>query len=174
MRNNVKRMNSEGRLSAFLQEKFQRISVEKFKAGISDGPQISELMKDPNFDESQSETELSARQSLKSGFINILRNQRRSEDEKEIEENGRISANLRHECQSNCIFCVHTWTIFHRTVEIRVKNCVSAFPKTFALWKSATKAGGWLTLADYCWCLKMNAVTNENWRKSMQIPFIHE
>ena len=42
----------------FFQEKFLYINMEKLKAGIFDGPQTRELMKDSMFDEALSEAEL--------------------------------------------------------------------------------------------------------------------
>ena len=42
---------------AFHQEKLLRISIEKLKASIFDGPCIRELMKDSMFDETLSEVE---------------------------------------------------------------------------------------------------------------------
>ena len=55
----VKAIDKEGSGFAFLQDKFPRISMEKFKAGIFDSPQIRELMKDPMLDEALSEVKLS-------------------------------------------------------------------------------------------------------------------
>ena len=58
MKNFVKAIDREGSGFAFLQEKF--LSMEKLKAGIFDGPQIREPMKDPKFNEALSKIELSA------------------------------------------------------------------------------------------------------------------
>ena len=74
MKNFVKAMDREGKGFAFLQQKFPRISKEKLKAGIFDGPQIRELMKDSKFDDTPSAAELSAWKSLKSIIINFLGN----------------------------------------------------------------------------------------------------
>ena len=59
---------------------------EKRKAGIFDGPQIPELMKDSTFDDALSATELSAWGSLKSVITNCLQNNRYEEYEKEVDE----------------------------------------------------------------------------------------
>ena len=118
MKNFVKAMDREGSGFAFLQEKVPWISMEKLKALIVDGPQIRELMKDPMFDEAQREADLSAWQSLKSVVTDFLGNHRSAEYEKEIQELQNNFRQLKHEYQSNCTFCGHTWTIFQRTVEI--------------------------------------------------------
>ena len=86
MKNFVKAMDRESSESAFLQEKFPGISMEKLKASIFHGSQIRELMKDPMFDEALSEAKLSAWQSLKSLGSNFLGNHRSAEFEKEIEK----------------------------------------------------------------------------------------
>ena len=72
-------MDREGRGFAFLQQKFHRISFEELKAGIFDGPQIRELMKDSMFDDALSAAELSAWRSLKSVITNFLGNNRSAE-----------------------------------------------------------------------------------------------
>ena len=74
MKKFVKAMNREGSGFTFLQDKFPQLSMEKLKAGIFDGPQIRELMKDPMLGEALSEAELSAWQSLKSVVTNFLEN----------------------------------------------------------------------------------------------------
>ena len=133
----MKAIDREGSGFAFLQEKFPWVSKEKLKTGKFDGPRISELMKDPMFDRALNDAEQSIG----------VRNTRRK-----MKSYRRVSANLGHECQSNCTFCDHTWTIFQRTVKIWVKSKVTAFTKTFALCKNTTKFGGMyafsLTIAD--------------------------
>ena len=111
-----KKMDWEGSGSAFLQETFPQISMEKLKAGIFDGLQIRELMEDPVFDEELSEAELSAWLPQKSVVKNFQGFHTPIES---LEEwNWRVSTNSGHECQSNWTFCSYTWTIFQRTVEI--------------------------------------------------------
>ena len=58
--------------------------MEKLKAGIFDGLQIRELIKDSMFDEALSKAELPAWQSLKSVVTNFLGNHHSAEYEKEI------------------------------------------------------------------------------------------
>ena len=106
MKRFLKAMDRESSRFAFIKENFPRISMEKLKAGISDGPQIRKLMKDPIFDEALREVELSSRQSLKSVVINFLGNNRSAEYEKEIE--GLLKSFQGTNCQSNCTFCGDT------------------------------------------------------------------
>ena len=62
-----------------MKKKFPRVSEAKILAGIFDGPQIRELMKDPNFDKSLTPKEKRAWTALKSIIQNFLGNHR-SED----------------------------------------------------------------------------------------------
>ena len=52
MKNFVKALQKNGKAVIFLKKKFPRVSEAKILAGISNEPQIRELMKDPNFDKS--------------------------------------------------------------------------------------------------------------------------
>ena len=79
-------MDRKGKGFTFLQQKFPRVSFEKLKAGIFDGPQIRELMKDSSFDDALSATELSTWGSLKSVITNFLGKNRYEEYEKEVDE----------------------------------------------------------------------------------------
>ena len=58
--------------------------MEKLKVGIFEGPQIRELVNNPMFDETLSETEISVRKSLKSVVTNFLENCQSVECKKEI------------------------------------------------------------------------------------------
>ena len=61
MKNFVKALPRDGVAIAYLKEKFPRLSIAKIEAGIFDGPQIRELMKDLDF---QKKYELQTAQSL--------------------------------------------------------------------------------------------------------------
>ena len=86
MKNFVKALDREGRGFAFLGQKFPRVSREKMKAGILDGPQIRELMKDTRFEECLGQCELSAWLAFKSITTNFLGNHRSPEYVKVVDE----------------------------------------------------------------------------------------
>ena len=86
MKNYVKAMDRRGKGFTFLQQKFPQVNLEKLKAGIFDGPQVRELMKDSTFDDTLSATELSAGGSLKSAITNFLGKNLCEEYEKEVDE----------------------------------------------------------------------------------------
>ena len=142
MKNIVKAMDRKGRGFTFLQQKFPRVSLEKHKAAIFDGPQIRELMKDSTFDDALSATELSAWGSLKSVITYFLGKNRCEEYEKEVDE-------LLKNCQKvgACLsvkmhfLCSHL-DYFPQAAETYMRNRESVSTKIFMLWKNATKASG--------------------------------
>ena len=69
----MKVLDREGSWFAFLRERFPRISIEKLKVGIFEGPQIRELIKYPMFGKALRDAVLSTEQSLKSPVTNFLR-----------------------------------------------------------------------------------------------------
>ena len=50
MKNFVKALDKDGQSFRFLQTKFPYVSDAKLRAGVFNGPQIRELMKDSSFD----------------------------------------------------------------------------------------------------------------------------
>ncbi|KAF2345184.1 hypothetical protein FHG87_024061 [Trinorchestia longiramus] len=86
MKNFVKTLDREGGGFAFLHQKFQRKSMEKMKAGIFDGSQIRERIKDTSFDDALNPAELSAWLSLRSVLPNFLGNHRSTQYQKEVDE----------------------------------------------------------------------------------------
>jgi hypothetical protein len=66
MKNFVKALDKKGRSFSFIKDKFSRISEAKLEAGIFDGPQIRELMKDSTFDDCLENYDRRAWHSLKS------------------------------------------------------------------------------------------------------------
>ena len=57
MKQFVKTLDQHGACFEYLSSKFPALSKEKLKAGIFDGPQIRELIKDSHFTESMTEIE---------------------------------------------------------------------------------------------------------------------
>lgn len=70
MKQFVKALDRGGNCFGYLSRKFPGISTEKLKAGIFDGPQIRQLIKDPQFTTSMNETESNAWGS----FVQIVQN----------------------------------------------------------------------------------------------------
>ena len=155
MKNFVKAMDRKGKGFTFLQQKFPRVSLEKLKAGIFDGPQIRELMKDSTFDDALSATELSAWGSLKSVIINFLGKNWCEEYGKEVDEllknfqklGARMSVKI-HFLRSHLdYFPLNCGDLseeqgerFHQDIHVMEERYQGRWDVNF--------------LADYCWCLK--------------------
>ena len=132
-------MDKEGRGYVFLHQRFQRRSIEKLKAGIFDGPQIRELIKDTSFDDVLNPAELFAWLSLKSFITNFLRNHRRFQYQKVVDE---LMENF-HQIGARMSVKMHfLQRVFQRIVETSVKNRVSAFTKISVIWRNVIKADG--------------------------------
>ena len=72
MKNFVKALVKDGQSFPFLQIKFPYVSDAKLRAGVFDGPQIRELMKDSSFDEILTGNEKTAWVSFKNVCTNFL------------------------------------------------------------------------------------------------------
>lgn len=70
MKQFVKALNPESQCFAYICNKMPGLSTEKLKAGIFDGPQIRQLIKDPHFNESMNELEEKAWKS----FVLVVQN----------------------------------------------------------------------------------------------------
>ena len=84
MKNSVKALNKNGQSFRFLQTKFPYVSDTKFCAGVFNGPQIRELMKDSCFDEILTSNENTALVSFKNVCTNFLGKRRCQDYEKMV------------------------------------------------------------------------------------------
>ena len=79
MKNFVKALDKDGQSFRLLQTKFPYVGDAKLRAGVFDGLQIRELMKDSSFDEILTGNEKTALVSFKNVCTNFL-GKRRSQD----------------------------------------------------------------------------------------------
>ena len=175
MKNFVKALDREVRGFAFLHQKFQRKTMEKLKAGIFDGPQIMELIKDTSFDDALNPAEPSAWLSLESVIANFFGNHRSSLYQKVVDE---LMENF-HQigvCMSVKMhflwfhvdyfpenrgnFSEEQGQHFHQGISDMEKHYQARWDVNF--------------LADYFWCLKRDVESAQHKRKSLKRPFSHE
>ena len=175
MKNFVKALDREGRGFAFLHQKFQQKSMEKFKAGIFDGPQIRELIKDTSFNDALNPAELSAWLSVKSVIPNFLGNHRSSQYRKvvdELMENfhqiGACRSVKMHFLRSHLDDFPENCGDFSEEQGERFHQDNSDMKKRYqGLWDIHF-------LADYYWCLKRDVEFAHHKRKYLKRPFIHK
>jgi hypothetical protein len=74
MKQFVKALNKDGACFEYISRKFPGLSTEKLKAGVFDGPQIRQLLKDTNFTDSMNLIELPAWTSFVDVITNFLGN----------------------------------------------------------------------------------------------------
>lgn len=82
----VKGLDKNGNCFLFLSKKFPKLSAEKIKAGIFDGPQIRSLIKDPNFTDTMTEIEKKAWNEFVWLVKNFLGNEKGSEFSQHVEQ----------------------------------------------------------------------------------------
>ena len=70
MKQFVRALNKEGACFGYISNKFPGLSIEKLKSGIFDGPQIRQLIGDPNFTDSMDEIE----SATWSSFVQVVKN----------------------------------------------------------------------------------------------------
>lgn len=173
MRSFIKAVNKESRAFTFLKQKFPCVSEAKLTAGIFDGSQIRELMKDPQFDESMEDKEKYAWLALKAIIKNFLGNYRSPEYETAIEEllknfqflGARMSIKM-HFLSShldyfpdNCgDYSEEQGERFHRDIRVMEERYQGRWDVNM--------------LADYCWCLKRDIPEAKHIRKSLKRAFL--
>ena len=87
----------------YLQRKFPRISEVKLRAGVVDGPQIHELIKDEGFTAQMSAREKRAWTSFRFVISNFLGKHRGPDYEEQVKELLESSRSLELGCLSKCI-----------------------------------------------------------------------
>lgn len=121
------------------------------------------------------EAELSAWQTLKSVVTNFLANHWSAEYEKEIEELLKSFHQLRVPMSVKLPFLWSHLDYFPKNCGNLSEEQGKCFQQDIYIMEECYQS--WLDvnlLADYCWCLKQDAVTAGHRRKSLKWPFIHE
>lgn len=173
MKNFVKSLDKKGRAFTFLKEKFPRISEAKLEAGIFDGPQIRELLRDAKFVDSLEINEKNAWCAFKSIIQNFLGNHRSPDYERVIEEllqsfeavGARMSIKM-HFLSSHLDYFPDNCGDLSEEQGERFHQDIRVMEERYQ--------GRWDVnmLADYCWCLKRDVPAAEHKRKSLKKPFL--
>jgi hypothetical protein len=173
MKNFIKALDKKGRTFAFVKEKFPRISEAKLEAGIFDGPQIRELLKDAKFDDCLENHEINAWRAFKSIVQNFLGNHRSPDYEDVVEEllqsfkalGARMSVKM-HFLSSHLDYFPDNCGDVSEEQGERFHQDIRVMEERYQ--------GRWDVnmLADYCWCLKRDVPAAEHKRKSLKKPFL--
>ena len=149
--------------------------MEKIKAGIFDGSQIRELIKDTSFDDALNPTELSVWLPLKSVIANFLGKHRGSQYRKMVDDlmenfrqiDARMSVKT-HFLRSHLDYFLENWGDVREEQGERFHQDISDMEKRYQDWWDVS------FLADYCWCLKREVESAHYKRKSLKRPFMYE
>lgn len=173
MKQFVKALPTEGDCFKYLISAFPRLSFEKIKAGVFDGPQIRQLIKDEHFIGTMTELQKNAWLAFKNVVKNFLGNTR-AENYTEIVQqllesfkmlgcNMSIKVHFLHSHLAD--FPQHLGAVsdehgerFHQDLKIM----------------EARYQGRWDVhmMADYCWSIRRDCPQNEHSRKSYKQTFL--
>lgn len=173
MKNFVKALNHESPAFAFLSQKFPRVSEAKLKAGIFDGPQIRELLKDSKFDDSMGDNEKNAWVAFKSIVENFLGNHRSLEYERVVEDLLQSFQALGARMSIKMHFLSSHLDYFPENCGDVSEEQGERFHQDIRVMEERYQ-GRWDVnmLADYCWCLKRDVPEVKHARKSLKKPFL--
>lgn len=135
-------MDRNGDGFSFLKNKFPRVSDAKIKEGIFVGPQIRELMNDPEFDATLNDQETPAWESFKNVVQNFLGNNKTDNYKDLVEE---LLQNYKA-LGCNMSLKIH---FLHSHLDFFPENLgdVSDSTRTYPSWNRVIKASG----AQTCW-----------------------
>lgn len=173
MKNFVKALQKNGKAVIFLKKKFPRVSEAKIFAGIFDGPQIRELIKDPNFHKSLTPKEKCAWTALKSIIQNFLGNHRSEDYQRVVSDllkrfqalGARMSIKL-HFLSSHLDYFPDNCGDYSEEQGERFHQDIRVMEERYQ--------GRWDVnmLADYCWSLKRDSPNASHARKAKKRQFI--
>ena len=130
--------------SDFFQTKLPYVSDAKLRAGVFDGPQIRELMKDSSFDEILTGNEKTMWVSFKNVCTNFLGKRQTHDYEEMVGVLTQSFQALGAQMSIKMHFCIPTLITFQRTVVTIVRSKMKDFTRTFAAWKNDTKVA-WMS-----------------------------
>lgn len=143
------------------------------EAGIFDGPQIRELLKDAKFEDSLESNEIKAWHAFKSIIQNFLGNHRSPDYERIVDEllqsfkalGARMSIKM-HFLSSHLDYFPDNCGDLSEEQGERFHQDIRVMEERYQ--------GRWDVnmLADYCWCLKRDVPAAEHKRKSLKKPFL--
>ena len=173
MKQFLKALDKEGDCFPYICKIFPGLSNEKLKAGIFDGPQIRQLIKDANFCPSMNDIELAAWSSLVEVVKNFLGNQKADNYEELVRnmlENFRILG-------INMSIKVH---FLHNHLDRFPENLGDVSDEQGEIFHQDIKLmeeryqGRWdiKMMSDYCWNLNRDAPDSQHSRKSRKRKFL--
>ena len=173
MKNYIKALDKDGPTFMYLRRKFPRISEMKLRAGVVDGPQIRELIKDENFTAQMSAREKRAWTSFRVVISNFLGKHRSPDYEEQVKEllesyrslGARMSVKM-HFLSSHLDYFPDNCGDYSEEQGERFHQDLRQMEERYQ--------GYWDVnmLADYCWCLQRDLPNSTHKRKSLKRHFL--
>ena len=167
MKQFVKALDKEGECFKYLCTKFSRLSYEKIKAGIFNGPQIKHLLKDQEFISTMKREELQAWKAFSDVVKNFLGNMK-SQNFSELIENllqafHNLQCNMSvkvHFLYSHLDYFPENLGVFSEEQSERFHQDIKVMEKRYQeRWNISM-------MADYCWSLMRETSGFEHSRQS--------
>lgn len=172
MKQFVKALDKDGDCFTYICRALPKLSMEKLKAGVFNGPQIRQLVKDNNFVKSMTENEKNAWTSFVSVIKNFLGN-KRSENYQEIVETMLKNLKVLGINMSSKIHYLHNHLEnFPENLGDYSEEQGERFHQDFRTMEERYQ-GKWddHMMADYCWSLKRDHPHDAHRRKSYRKRF---
>jgi hypothetical protein len=173
MKQYVRALDEGGNCFKYICEKLPRLSYEKIKAGVFNGPEIRTLMKDPHFTNSMNDVEKDAWNSFVAVINNFLGNNK-SENYKDLVET--LLANF-HRLGCNMSIKLHFLNShldgFPENLGDVSDEQGERFHQDLKIMEERYQ-GRWDThmMADYCWSIKRDCGSVAHSRKSSKRKFL--
>lgn len=173
MKQFVRALDVEGNCFKYISEKLPRLTHEKIKAGVFNGPEIRTLMNDPHFGSSMNDIEKDAWQS----FVDIVKNflgNKRAENYKDI-----VETLLKHFHRLGCNMSIKLHFL-HNHLDAFPTNLGDVSDEQGERFHQDIKImeeryqGRWDThmMADYCWSIKRDCRSIVHAKKSSKRKFL--
>ncbi|CAG9785945.1 unnamed protein product [Diatraea saccharalis] len=168
----VKSLDKNGNCFLFLSKKFPKVSAEKIKAGIFDGPQIRSLIKDSNFTANMTDTEKNAWNEFVWLVQNFLGNKKSSDYSQHIDQL------MSHFQRLGCNMSIKLHFL-HNHLEYSPANLGDLSEEQGERFHQDIRTmeeryqGYWNAhmMADYCWSIQNSSLPSPSKRKSNKKKF---
>ena len=167
MKQFVKAVDTDGNCFKYLCESFPALSYEKIIAGVFDGPQIRQLMKDNTFPNSMNETERQAWLSFVSVVENFLGNTK-SDDYRNIVET--MLENY-HKLGCNMSIKVHLEQFPDNLGAVSDEQAERFHQDIKVMEKRYRKRWDIHMMADYCWSIQQKCFGKAHSRRLIKRKF---
>ena len=172
MKQFVKSLNRDGTCFRYLCSKFSAMSMEKIKAGVFNGPQIRQLIKDPHYLSHMNEKELAAWNAFVKVIKNFLGNHKASNHAEFVSNMLTNFKDLGCNMSIKVHYLYNHLDYFPKNLGDVSEEQGERFHQDIRVMEERYQ-GRWDTamMADHCWNLQRNCPDSTHSRKSRKTFF---